>query len=247
MLLSESTGDIDGEDHRLLTRTLELSGLDAAAAMTSRHDIVAVGSTDTIADVADVARRTGRSRIIVHDGDLDHICGVIHVKDIIAIPADARRTVAAASVARDVPATWSGHLLEDLLVEMRTNRQPLHVVVDEHGVVLGLVTLEDVLEELIGDFEDESDRRSRRCRRVGVNRWVVAGGVRPDELAERCGVHIDHDDSDEWDTVAGYLTATLGKVPDLGDTVAVEGAELTVTRVDGYAVTEIAVQLRAAA
>lgn len=238
LLIDESAGhgSIAAEEHRLLSRSLELSGLDAGAAMTPRRDVVAVEEWAKAADVAVLARTSGRSRILVHGGDLDHVVGAVHAKDILLVDPDDRMKVTAGELARPVPATHEHHRLEDLLVEMRAAHQMLTVVVDEHGVVVGIVTLEDVLEELIGDFEDETDRRGRRCRPVGDGVYRLDGGLRPDELADEAGVHLPDGD---WDTVAGFVMTTLDRVPVLGDELEVPGARFQVTRVDGYAVTEL--------
>jgi CBS domain containing-hemolysin-like protein len=186
--------------------------------------------------VAALARTSGRSRILVHGGDLDHVVGAVHAKDILLVDPVDRPKVTAGELSRQVPVTHEHHRLEDLLVEMRASHQLLTVVVDEHGVVVGIVTLEDVLEELIGDFEDETDRRGRRCRQVGERVYRLEGGLRPDELAEEAGVELPDGD---WDTVAGFMIAALDRVPVLGDEVHVEGSTLRVSRVDGYAITEI--------
>jgi CBS domain containing-hemolysin-like protein len=242
LLLEESAGhgSIAAEEHRLLSRSLELSGLDAGAAMTPRRDIVAVEEWAKASDVAVLARTSGRSRILVHGGDLDHVVGAVHAKDIILVDPAERSEVTAGELARPVPVTHEHHRLEDLLVEMRTSHQMLTVVVDEHGVVVGIVTLEDVLEELIGDFEDETDRRDRRCRKVAERVYRLEGGLRPDELEEETGIELPDGD---WDTVAGFMIAALDRVPSLGDEVDVDRATLRVSRVDGYAITEIRLEL----
>lgn len=242
LLLEESAGhgSIAAEEHRLLSRSLELSGLDASAAMTPRRDIVAVEEWAKAADVAALARTSGRSRILVHGGDLDHVVGAVHAKDILLVDPVDRMKVTAGELSRPVPATHEHHRLEDLLVEMRAARQMLTVVVDEHGVVVGIVTLEDVLEELIGDFEDETDRRGRRCRQVGERTYRLEGGLRPDELADATGVELPDGD---WDTVAGFMIATLDRVPVLGDELRVDGSTMRVARVDGYAITEIRLEV----
>ena len=242
LLLEESAGhgSIGSDEHRLFSRSLELSGLDAGAAMTPRRDVVAVEEWARVSDVVELARTSGRSRIVVHNGDLDHVVGAVHAKDLLRIDPVDRPKVTAGELARPVPATHEHHLLEDLLVEMRTGAQMLTVVVDEHGVVVGIVTMEDVLEELIGDFEDETDRRGRRIRRVGEGSYRLAGGVRPDELADTTGVELPDGD---WDTVAGFLIATLDRVPELHDEITVDGATLTVTKIDGYAIIEMGMRV----
>jgi CBS domain containing-hemolysin-like protein len=176
LLIDESAGHgaFEADEHALLTRSLELSGLTAADAMTPRRDIVAVSADTTAAELADCAHRTGRTRIVVHERDLDHVHGFVHAKDVIRLPADSWAATTAGAIARPIMVTPEHHGLEDLLLEMRTQRQHISLVVDEHGLVLGLVTLEDVIEELIGDFDDESDRQ-------------LAGGDRPAD-----GTCVDH-------------------------------------------------------
>ena len=244
LLLEESAGhgSIAAEEHRLLSRSLELSGLDAGAAMTPRRDLVAVEEWAKASDVAALARTSGRSRILVHGGDLDHVVGAVHAKDILLVDPVDRPKVTAGELARPVSATHEHHRLEDLLVEMRAGHQQLTVVVDEHGIVVGIVTMEDVLEELIGDFEDETDRRAGRSRPIGDGVYQLDGSLRPDELAEDTGVELPDGD---WDTVAGFVIAALDRVPVLGDELVIEGARFTVTGVDGYAVTEIRLQVEA--
>jgi len=243
LLLEESAGHgaIPADEHRLLVRSLELSGLDAEAAMTPRRSVISVDAAASAAEVAEIARTSGRSRVVVHDGDLDHVVGVVHVKDVILLDGAERDRTTARDIARAVHVTHEGHLLEDLLVDMRTSRLHLAVVVDEHGIVSGIVTLEDVLEELIGDFEDETDLASRRCRRLTDGSYLLAGSIRPDELADRTAVELP---AGEWDTLAGFIIDHLDRIPDPGDRIELPGVVLTVTRLDGYAVTEV--QMRSA-
>jgi CBS domain containing-hemolysin-like protein len=246
LLLDEAAGHgaIEADEHRLLARTLELSGLDAADAMTPRRDIVAIAGSASAAAVGETARSSGRSRVVVHDGELDHVLGVVHAKDVLLLDPSERATTSAAELARSLPVTHTGHLLEDLLVEMRANRQHLAVVVDELGVVAGVVSLEDVLEELIGDFEDETDRSTRRCRRLADGSYAVAGNLRPAELRQRTGVELPEG---EWDTVAGFVIDRLERIPEVGDRVGLPGGSLTVERLDGYAVAELRLRVSAGA
>lgn len=243
LLLEESAshGDIAADEHRLLARSLELSGLGAAAVMTPRRDVVAVGADQPATDIADAVRASGRSRVLVHEGDLDRVVGVVHAKDVLLLDPTERAVTTARDLARPVAVTHQYRLIEDLLVEMRTGRQHLAVVVDEHGVVGGVVTLEDVVEELIGEFEDETDRRDRRCRRLGDGSYSLVGHLRPDELDERTGIALPDGD---WDTVAGFVIATLDRIPAEGEAVTIPGATFTVTRVDGFAIAEVHMRVR---
>ncbi len=193
LLLEESAGhgSIAANEHDLLTRSLELSGLTSSDAMTPRRDIVAVPAGATVEVAAAEAQRTGRSRIVVHEGDLDHVRGFVHVKDLLRLPDGSWTTTEVGSVARSIMVTPEHHRLEDLLLEMRTDRQHIALVVDEHGTVVGVVTLEDVIEELIGEFDDESDRRLGEVEQLEDGTFVVPGTLRAptssrSEWAWRC-------------------------------------------------------------
>lgn len=243
LLMEESRdhGSFDRADQQLFTRSLELSGKDATDAMTPRREIVAVDSESNAADVAEQSRTSGRSRVVVYEGDLDHVVGIVHIKDVLVLEPETRPSVPTTDLMNDVFAVYAEAPLEDVLVEMRTRRQHLAVVADEHGIVIGLVSLEDVLEELIDDFEDESDRRSARCRRVPDGSWSVAGDLRPDELEHRTGLHLP---DGEWDTVAGYVIDALGHLPSVGDQHETGRYSFRVTEVDGFAVTRLSLAIR---
>jgi CBS domain containing-hemolysin-like protein len=241
LLLEESAqvGQLDVEQRALLARAIDLSGLDAQSAMVPRSDIVAVPAETTVAELERVASASGRSRLVVYDGELDRLQGLLHVKDLLAVDDAQRPGTTAGDLARPALVTPESRPVEDLMVEMREQRSHLAVVVDEYGSVSGLVALEDLLEEIIGDFEDESDRvlRSVRRRRDGV--VLLPAALRPDEL--RAAGLVDLPDG-EWETAAGYVIAALGRLPDVGDSVAVGDVVLTVTRMEGHRVVELALR-----
>lgn len=240
LLLQESAerGVLAAEEHALMTRAIDLSGLDAQDAMLPRRDMVAVAADADIDEVERVAADSGRSRLPVYAGDLDHCVGVLHVKDLLTVDAAQRDRLRPRELARPAMATPESRPLEDLMVDMRAQRQHLALVVDEFGSVSGFVALEDVLEELIGDFEDESDQRRPLTRRAD-GALLVPGALRPDELSGLVGAQLPRG---EWETVAGYLMAELERVPEIGDRLDTGDLRLEVTRMDGYRVEEVAVR-----
>jgi CBS domain containing-hemolysin-like protein len=243
LLLNEAAeeGSIESHEHELLARSIQLSGRVASSAMTPRSRVVAVDRATPLAELEQQAVRTGRSRIVVYDSDLDHPVGVVHARDLLTHELDRSAAVAGDLVA-PVMVTPDHLALERLFLDMRDQRRHLALVVDEHGVVLGLITMEDVLEELIGEFEDESDRVLLRVRRLPDGAYVLAGSVRPDELATRTGIELPEG---QWDTVAGFLISSLGRVPNEGDRVEIDGAAFEVSSMDGVAVREVRVRRRA--
>ena len=242
LLIEESAGHggIAAQEHELLARSLELSGLTAADAMTIRRDIVAIGADATAADVAAEAHRTGRTRVVVYEEDLDHVKGFVHAKDLLRLANGTWPTTMAGSLTRAIMVTPEHHGLEDLLLEMRTRRQHISLVVDEHGTVLGLVTLEDVIEELIGDFDDESDRRVNGCEILPDGRFRVAGTMRADDFVECTGVELPDGD---WQTVAGFVIDALDEIPSAGDRVDTEIGEFEVVAMDGYAIEALLIRV----
>ena len=242
LLIEESAGHggLAAEEHELLTRSLELSGLIAADAMTVRRDIVAVDTSATAAVIADVAHRTGRTRVVVHEGDLDHVRGFVHAKDVLRLTNGEWDTTTAADLTRPIMVTHEHHRLEDLLLEMRTDRHHIALVVDEHGLVLGVVTLEDVIEELIGDFDDESDRRLSECEQLADGSLRVNGSLRVELFEELTGVQLPEG---EWQTVAGYVIDAFDEIPGVGDRVRTDIGEFEVMEMDGYAIDTLRVRL----
>jgi len=149
-------GAMDTETHDLLSRGLQLSGLQAADAMTPRSEIVAVPLTASLDEVEEVARTTRRARLVVYDRSLDDVVGVVLARDVLAVGDDGRATTSVSDLLRGVVVTGTHQALEDLLVVMRARRMQLAVVRDEPGTVVGLVTVQDVLDELVGEFEGQS-------------------------------------------------------------------------------------------
>ena len=246
MLVRESAehGMLPREQHGLLERALDMTGLDAEATMVPRPDIVAVPAGAAIADVERVASETGRSRILVYEDELDRVAGVLHVKDLLAVVDEDRGRLRAADLARTAFVTVESRPIEDLMLEMRLARAHVAVVVDEYGSVSGLVALEDLIEELIGDFEDETDASGRRrapsrypIRRGAHGLILLPGAIRPDELEDRTGVKLPEGD---YETVAGFVISCLERVPDEGDVVETSGVRLEVTAMDGPRVVELA-------
>jgi CBS domain containing-hemolysin-like protein len=242
MLIEESAGQggLAAEEHQLLSRSLELSGLTAADAMTVRRDIIALPASATAEQVAAEAHRTGRTRIVIHEGDLDHVRGFVHAKDVIRLEPGSWPTIAAGTIARPIMVTPEQHRLEDLLLEMRTERHHISLVADEHGLVLGLVTLEDVIEELIGDFDDETDRRVGDRALLTDGGYQLSGSTRVEHFAELTGVELPEGD---WQTVAGYVIAALDDIPSEGDVARTDVGEFEVIKMDGYAIDELRVRM----
>lgn len=233
---SASAGMLEADTATLLDRTLMFSRLTADDVMTARPSMHAIAAGDSADEVIQLARRTGHSRFPVYGDDLDDIIGVVHLKAAISVPRDRRTEVPAAALATEplrVPETVH---VDGLIAELRARGYQLAVVVDEYGGTAGLVTLEDLIEELVGEVADEHDRT-----RAGVirNREGITfpGELRPDEVRRRAGVEVP--EGDVYDTVGGFVMSVLERVPSVGDEVALDGGALQVVRMDGRRVDRV--------
>jgi len=227
---SASAGMLEKDTATLLHRTLLFSGHTASDVMTPRLSVASVQRTASANAVIDLARRTGFSRFPVIDESVDDVVGFVHIKQAVAVPRARRPDVpvsALQSEALRVPETMK---LDMLLGELRGRGYQMAVVVDEYGGTAGVATLEDLVEELVGEVADEHDRA-----RAGVVRsldsMTFPGMLRPDELVERTGIVVPEDGP--YETVAGFVMSVLGRLPVVGDTVAISDGQLKVERLDG--------------
>jgi CBS domain containing-hemolysin-like protein len=233
---SATAGLLEADDATLLDRTLRFSTYDASDLMTPRVRMASTGVHDTADEIIEISARTGFSRLPVLDDGPDDIVGLVHVKRAFAVPLEERGSTTAAelmSAPTRVPETLGA---DRLLTVLRGSLQ-LAIVTDEHGGTAGIVTLEDLVEELVGELEDEHDRArsgvTRRGRSVSFD-----ASWRPDELLDRTGVHVPT--SDDWDTVAGFVVDALGRLPELGDEIEIDSGSLRVERVDGTRIVRLA-------
>jgi CBS domain containing-hemolysin-like protein len=227
---SAQEGSLDSDTATLLARTLAFADHSAQDVMTPRPRVASVDRRDVAQDVIDLARRTGFSRFPVIDDSIDDVVGVVHIKQAIAVPRDKRSEVpvsALQSEALRVPETMKLNLL---LSELRGRGYQMAVVVDEYGGTAGVATLEDLVEELVGEVSDEHDRTKADV--VRSRDWFTFPGIlRPDELLERTGVVVPEEGP--YETVAGWLMSELGRLPAVGDTINTDAGVFRIERLDG--------------
>ena len=233
---SASAGVLEKDTASLLNRTLTFSRLTTADVMTPRPSIHAVAAGDSVEDVIQLARRTGHSRFPVYDESMDDITGIAHLKQAVSVPRERRSEVPAAAIAEEPLRVPEAVHLDAVMSELRAKGYQMAVVVDEYGGTAGVVTLEDLVEEIVGEVLDEHDRS-----RAGVVRLadgvVFPGELRPDELLDRTGIRVP--EGEVYDTVGGFVMSTLERIPVVGDVVEVEDGTLEVQRMDGRRVDRV--------
>ncbi len=234
---SAQQGTLEPTTARMLTRTLDFGERTASDVMTPRVQGTAVERTATAEDVIRLARQTGHSRFPVIGVDWDDIDGLVHVKKAIAVPHDRRGEVPVSALMVPQVLVPETIRLDPLLLQLRTAGLQMAVVVDEYGGTAGVVTLEDVVEEIVGEVSDEHDRSRSSGQQLTDGSWTVPGLWRPDEVRDHLGAVIP--DGPTYETAGGYVMAVLGRVPEVGDEVAISGWTLRVSRMEGRRVDRI--------
>lgn len=228
-LLLASTADarLSRQKRRILDNVFTFSRMPARKIMVPRRDVIYLSIQRSVTENIDLARKSGHTRFPLCDGDLDHILGLVHIKDIFrAVPTPTSLT----EVQREILFVPETLALDRLLRRMRTERVHLAAVLDEYGGVSGIVSLENVIEELVGEIQDEFDLETPEIVQLSGGLYSVAGSTLVEDLEEALGVEFSERDED---TVAGIVLSELGRRPVSGDIVRLGPLELRVTEVRG--------------
>ncbi|HZQ30866.1 MAG TPA: hemolysin family protein [Mycobacterium sp.] len=212
---SARRGSLEPVTAALVDRSLQFGARTAEELMTPRSKIEALEAGDTIADLVVKATETGYSRFPVTEGDLDETIGLVHVKQVFEVPQAERARTRLADVARPVavvPSTLDG---DALMAQIRANGLQTALVADEYGGIAGMVTVEDLIEEIVGDIRDEHDEQTLDVVQIGDG-WRVSGLLRIDEVADATGFR-GHEG--EYETIGGLVMHELGHIPDVGESV----------------------------
>ena len=221
---AEQEGLIEGEERRLLQSIVDFGDTLVREVMTPRPDIVAIREDATIGDLRSLFREQEYSRFPVYKESLDNIAGVVFIKDLVALDTadDSRPITQLIRTAAVVPETKR---VPELLKQFQRQQTQCAIVVDEYGGTAGLVTIEDLLEEIVGEIRDEYDVESEPIVDEGHGRFVFSGKVDVDEVAQRLDVHIEREG---FETVGGYLLSHIGRVPAVGERFDVDGLSVEV-------------------
>ncbi|MBC9733968.1 hemolysin family protein [Nocardioides marmotae] len=250
---SADEGTLDADTAELMERSVEFGTRTAGEIMTPRVRTHTLEANDRASAVIELARSTGHSRFPVLD-DEDTVVGTVHVKNAVALPLHERSTTKVKHLMAKPIVVPDTLRLDPLLAQLRNESFQMAVVLDEYGGHAGIVTLEDVVEEIVGDIADEHDRMSARARQRRDGTWLLSGLLRPDEVEDLTGVALP--ENEDYDTVAGLVLRVLGRVPDSGDIAEVPVpdhsdpeqprerlAVLTVEHMDGLRIDRLSLRL----
>jgi len=252
VLRSARAGALEGQTANLVARSIAFGDRTAADVRTPRVRVTFLEGRDTAHDVIEAAMKTGHSRFPVIGRSPDDVLGVVHVKQAVRVPPERRRSVRLSDIADPATTVPDSIELDPLLSLLREQGMQMAVVVDEYGGTDGVVTLEDLVEEIVGDIADEHDRLSARSRHRRDGTWSLSGLLRPDEVEEQTGIALPEDD--DYETIAGLINQHLGRLAVRGDEVNLtlevtpdkedddverETILLTVERMDGHRIDRV--------
>lgn len=238
LLLEEGSkeGSIEEEEKEMIASIFDFTDTTAKEIMVPRIDVVGVEADDSVEKVLEVVSKTGYSRLPVYKENMDNIIGIVHAKDAIRKYREGKRTTPARRIARPAFFVPESKKIDELLKEMQRKRAQMAIVVDEYGGTAGIVTLEDILEEIVGEIKDEYDKESELIQRIDENTAIVDARALIEDVNEELGLSLS---DEEADTMGGLMYALLGKVPEEGENVELEDAILTVEKTDGKRITKV--------
>ena len=234
---SHRAGALEDTERDLLSNVFDFADLSVYQVMIQRRDMVGVPIDVSLDDLLELGEASPHSRFPVYEETLDNVVGVIHIKDLLRAARRDRASFDLRSVMRQplfVPETMPAGRL---LTEFRRAHTTLAVVIDEYGGTAGLVTIDDVVEEIVGDVPDEFHSQTPSVEQQPDGTWVVAPTLRLDELVEELDVHVEEDL--DVDTVGGLVVERLGRLAQAGDVVALDGYRIVVEEVDGVRITHL--------
>ncbi|HET7737694.1 MAG TPA: hemolysin family protein [Tepidiformaceae bacterium] len=232
----EAAGGVEEEERRMIRGIIDLEDKSAREIMVPRIDIAAVDIDEDLTAASQVINERGFSRVPVYRESIDDVVGILYAKDLLRALTNGNGTARLAGLLREPVFIPESKRLDQLLTEMRATRTHLAIVVDEYGGTAGLVTIEDLLEEIVGEIEDEYDISQPTMEMISEDEVVLDAGAPTDILEELFGYEAE---SEDFDTVGGFVIHQLGRVPVVGDEVLVDGLQIRVLSMSGRRVRRI--------
>jgi CBS domain containing-hemolysin-like protein len=233
---SEEGGVLEDTERDMLTAVFNFGGLTAREAMIPRTEMVAVRADEPLHELIHLAITHPHTKFPVYEGDLDHILGVAHVKDLVRVQHDERRAATVRGLIRETLFVPEAIRLDALLQQFRAKRQHLAIVLDEYGGTAGLITLDDLMTEIVGEVRDPFDKSAPEIQRLPDGSSLLDGLTLIEDVNEHFGLNLQ---DRHYDTIAGFVLGRLGRMPKVGDTVETDGVKLKVEALDGLRIARL--------
>lgn len=242
--VGQTQGTLKDDEREIIENMVDFGNTTVIEIMTSRVDIIALSTDDTLGEALSLIRKESVSRLPLYEKDLDHILGVVHTKDLLAyLDQDLKSTPNWASLARPALFIPSTKRLDDLLRDFQAQKNHLAIVVDEYGGTEGIVSLDDVIEEIIGDLggDDDSPAEVLYTRRKNGD-YIFDSKINLEDMSELLGIGLANDD-DEFETLGGLVYHLMERIPEMGEEVSYRGVDLHIHKVEKNRVTKVRVRI----
>lgn len=233
-------GSIEEEKKEMISSIFEFTDTTAKEIMVPRIDVVAVEANQTLKEVLDIISKTGFSRLPVYRESLDDVIGIVYAKDAIRRYKEGKGNIPVRRIMRPAYFVPESKKIDELLREMQKNKTQMAIVVDEYGGTGGIVTLEDILEEIVGEIEDEYDKGREGIQKIDDTTFIVDARMKIEDVNEELSLSLPEEE--EVDTIGGLVYTLLGKVPEEGESVEYDSLILTVVKKKGRRITRVKIE-----
>jgi len=231
ILEAKAEGEIEGDEVSMLLNVLGFDEKQVTEIMVPRTDMACAEKNSTVQDIADIIVTQGaHSRIPIYKDTRDHIVGIVHAKDLLVPLLEGKQNMPVTELMRQALYIPEESNLDEVLSSFKREKLHMAIVQDEYGGTSGMVTMEDVLEEIVGEIADEYDQeRPEEIEEISKGTYIVSGRVPLDEVCEKCELHLE---SEDVDSIGGFLAAMAGRIPNEGEFFTIEGKRFTVLEAD---------------
>ncbi|MBO8435246.1 MAG: HlyC/CorC family transporter [Tyzzerella sp.] len=231
--VSHEEGVIEIDERRMINNVFEFDNSKAKDVMTPRTDMVAVEDNLDYKDIVALFKEERFSRLPVYHESIDNIVGVLHLKDIVFID---EKDFSVEKYMREPFFTYESKIVSELFSEMRTKKIPVAIILDEYGGTSGIVTMEDMVEEIMGEISDEYDEDDNDITVIKEDEYIVDGSTRLEDVNEMIGTRFE---SEDFDTIGGYVIGVMGRFPDEGEEIETDGVKIKVEKSDKNRIDEL--------
>ena len=232
-------GVIETDERQMINSIFEFDDITVKEIMVPRIDMICVDVNDSIEKLRDIVIRMGLSRIPVYNGTIDNIVGIVYAKDLLPLLKEDKPNITIQKIMRPAYYVPESKKIDNLFSELKKEKIHMAIILDEYGGTAGLVTIEDLLEEIVGDIQDEYDEEESLIKQPGGNRVIVDGRVDIDEINEELGISLPEED---YETISGFVLSMLGYVPDEGEKLEFEDLEITVTKISQRRISKVEIE-----
>ena len=234
--VSHEEGVLEIEEREIINNVFQFGDMQAKEAMIQRLDIVAINSEDTYEEIMDLFKNEKLSRLPVYQESIDDIVGILNIKDIIFLSDEEIENFDIKDYVREAFFTYEFKKITQLLEEMKKEKTQMAIVVDEYGGTAGLLTIEDLVEVIVGDIDDEYDEEEEEIVKINDNEYLVEGSTKISDVNEQLGINLE---SEEFDSIGGFIIGYLKRIPEENEIIEVEDVKFKVESIDKNRINKI--------